>query len=416
MVALGVMAGCAITGPMEDDGAPPDGEDAPFEEPDTPETALAAQNFDRHNVLDTGSMTDAGAMTEAEIQAFLDMNPYGWTSVLANHVSNGRTAAQAFADAAQTHGINPLLLLTRVQVEQSLIGKTSASTSTLDKAMGCGCPDNQPCQSKYKGFDKQIDCAASKFRSYLDDMANGGTTVAGWGVGVTKTTLDGFSVTPVTEATAALYTYTPWVASAKLHAKIWALYTAHVGYTGPGGGMGGGGAGGGMGGGGMGGGGMGGGGTGGGGMGGGGMAPGPIDIVIEDDASANGPDADFQSSSSWISSSATPGHSGSGYQYRTTGASSDVASFRVHLDAAKTVVVEAWWTAGSNRASSAPFLIYDASGTHLGTSYANQQTNGGQWVELGTYNMTAGWNRIDLSRWTSSGTVVIADAVRVHEP
>ena len=216
LVAFGVMAGCAITGPTDDENGPDD--DAPFEEPETPETALAVQNFDRHNVLDTASMTDAGAMTEAEVQAFLDHNPYGWQSVLANTVSNGRTAAQAFVDAAQANGINPLVLLTRVQMEQSLIGKSSAPKSTLDKAMGCGCPDNQPCQSQYKGFDKQIDCAASKLRSYLDDMQNGGTTIAGWGVGISKKTLDNFTVTPVTEATAALYTYTPWVSAAQSHA------------------------------------------------------------------------------------------------------------------------------------------------------------------------------------------------------
>lgn len=393
------LAGCAITGPL-DEGEPGADADEPWPgEPETPETALAEANFDQNDVLDTASLEDADAMTAAEIQAFLDLNPYGWSSVLANHTSNGVTAAKAFADAAQQHGINPLVLLTRVQMEQSLIGKTSASNSTLDKAMGCGCPDNQPCSAQFKGFDKQVDCAASKLRSYLDDQAVTGTTVSGWGIGITKTTLDSFSVTPVNESTAALYTYTPWVSAAQLHAKIWALYTSYVGYTGPDP-----------------------------------SNPGPTDpdptdpepgptdpmapveIVIDDGPTQSDPKASYEASASWTTTSATPGHHGASYAYRTTGASSDLARFRFHLDAPTTVVIEGWWTEGQNRASSAPFLVYDPDDNHVGTSYADQRTDGSAWVELGTYTLPAGWNTVALSRWTSSGTVVIADAIRVREP
>ena len=34
-------------------------------------------------------------------------------------------------------------------------------------------------------------------------------------------------------------------------------------------------------------------------------------------------------------------------------------------------------------------------------------------IDLGTWDFTAGWNRVALSRWTTPGYVVIADAVRV---
>lgn len=389
--------GCAITGPEGDD------EDDVWHEPETAETRMAEATFNRHDVLDDASLTDADAMTVAEVQDFLENNPYGWQSVLATVVSNGVPASQAFVDAAQAHGINPLVLLTRVQLEQSLIGKTSASKATLDKAFGCGCPDNQPCAAKYKGFDKQLDCAASKFRDYLDDMADSGTTVAGWGVGITKKSLDQYFVTPVNQATAAIYTYTPWVSSAMNHTKIWAKYTAYVGYTGPS------------------------------------VIDEPentdppepedptepteptdpteptaLDVIIDDDPSANGPTAAFDASSSWTESSSTPGYQVNGYSYRSTGASSDLANFRVYLDEPAEVIVEAWWTQGANRASSAPFLVYDAQGNHLDTVHANQQQNGSQWVTLGSYAFTQGWNTVALSRWTSSGLVVVADAVRVR--
>ena len=79
------------------------------------------------------------------------------------------------------------------------------------------------------------------------------------------------------------------------------------------------------------------------------------------------------------------------------------------------MVVEAWWPAASDRSSSAPFIIFDGNGNQLDTVYVNQKSSGGQWVTLGTYNFTAGWNVVGLSRWTTPGSVVVADAVRFRE-
>ncbi len=42
-------------------------------------------------------------------------------------------------------------------------------------------------------------------------QGRGFPTVSGWSVNTTKTTLDQCAVTPQTNATAALYTYTPYV-------------------------------------------------------------------------------------------------------------------------------------------------------------------------------------------------------------
>ena len=44
----------------------------------------------------------------------------------------------------------------------------------------------------------------------------------------------------------------------------------------------------------------------------------------------------------------------------------------------------------------------------------NQQANGGKWNTLGTYSFTAGWNKVQLSRWTTTGFQVVADAVQVR--
>ena len=116
-------------------------------------------------------------------QAFLEATPYKNKSVLASYTSNGVSAAQAISNAAKKYQISPLLILTRAQMEQSLIGKTSASSKALNYAFGCGCPDNQACSTQWKGFDRQVDCMASHMRSYLDDLEGGGAAIAGWQVG-----------------------------------------------------------------------------------------------------------------------------------------------------------------------------------------------------------------------------------------
>ena len=57
---------------------------------------------------------------------------------------------------------------------------------------------------------------------------------------------------------------------------------------------------------------------------------------------------------------------------------------------------------------------WNAAGTKVGTVNANQQVNGGRWNTLGTFSFSAGWNKVQLSRWTTSGYYVIADAIQVR--
>jgi hypothetical protein len=115
-----------------------------------------------------------------------------------------------------------------------------------------------------------------------------------------------------------------------------------------------------------------------------------------------------------VSTSGTPGYYGSGYYFANTAATSAPATFWFYLPAAQTRTIDAWWTAGTNRASAAPFIAYNAAGTELGRRSVDQRGSGSQWVTLGTWNFSAGWNKVALSRWTTSGDVVIADAVRVR--
>jgi N-acetyl-anhydromuramyl-L-alanine amidase AmpD len=139
------------------------------------------------------------------------------------------------------------------------------------------------------------------------------------------------------------------------------------------------------------------------------------EIIVDSNNNNNDPNlAKMEVSANWTSSNATPGYYGTGYWWASTQAISDPAHFWFYLSAAATKTIDAWWTSGSNRSDSAPYLAYDASGTHLGTVRVNQQANGGKWNQLGSWSFSAGWNRISLSRWTTEGYVVIADAVRIR--
>jgi hypothetical protein len=124
--------------------------------------------------------------------------------------------------------------------------------------------------------------------------------------------------------------------------------------------------------------------------------------------------AKFQASGNWTLSSGTKEYYGKGYYYASTAAVTDPATFWFYLPVAQTRTVDAWWTTYSNRSSAAPYIAYDANGVELGRVSVDQKVKGGQWNQLGTWNFTAGWNKIVLSRWTTAGSYVIADAVKIR--
>lgn len=145
------------------------------------------------------------------------------------------------------------------------------------------------------------------------------------------------------------------------------------------------------------------------------MYPSASSIIIDSNNAGNNTSQGYiEVSANWISATSSPGYYGTGYYYASTQAVSDGATFWFYLPAAATRTIDAWWTSGSNRSATAPFVAYNASGAEVGRVSANQQLNGGKWNALGTWSFSAGWNRVVLSRWTTAGYVVIADAVRVR--
>lgn len=232
---LGLSGGVLVLGIMAACSAP-----APDEASRGASSAATERPFDRNNVLDDKSMRDSTAMTAADVQKFLNKTPWGTKSVLAGYTENGKTAAQIMAEQAKTHGINPLEMLVRVQMEQSLVYKTTAPASTIALAFGCGCPHSPVCSDKYRGFEAQADCAAGTLRRSMDKALTTSGTVSGWARNKSSITDDKITIIPKNAVTAALYTYTPWVGEhgggkagvggVSLHAQVWNRFAEAASY------------------------------------------------------------------------------------------------------------------------------------------------------------------------------------------
>lgn len=168
-----------------------------------------ASTFDRHDVLSDELFGDVTSLDAAAVQAFLEATPYDRRSWLADELVDGRPASEVIVEVAVGFELSPLMLLARLQVERSLIGKEARpSDHAVNYAMGCGCFDGAACDPDYKGFDTQLTCAAHTLRRWYDESAAG---TGHWRKDKTRRSEDDYAVTPVNHATASLYAYTPWV-------------------------------------------------------------------------------------------------------------------------------------------------------------------------------------------------------------
>lgn len=168
-------------------------------------------SFDRTNAMSDHEFTDAGSMSQPQIQSFLESKG----SVLSKPV-NGMLPSQAILDAANRNGINPKVLLARLQTEQGLISKKTATQKQLDWALGVGAYDSGNWNQNYKGFDKQVDGAARTMRKWYDDgkVKGGSMTMK----------IDGKTITTRNATTYSLYKYTPHFAGTQLN---WKVYTGY---------------------------------------------------------------------------------------------------------------------------------------------------------------------------------------------
>ncbi|MBU1148574.1 hypothetical protein KKI23_00620, partial [Patescibacteria group bacterium] len=177
-------------------------------------TSALAFSFNKNNLLSNSELMDWRSMSVSRVDSFLHRLGGYLASVSAvDQTGASKSAAQIIIEAGEKYQLNPKFFLTMIEKESGLVqSRKSDPFGLVDVALGFACPDGASCSLEHRGFAHQVDAAGDKVRNgYLQDLEEKNSTISGWGVGVTKTTVDGIEVTPENEATAALYTYNPWV-------------------------------------------------------------------------------------------------------------------------------------------------------------------------------------------------------------
>lgn len=220
---------------------------------EVPAEAAPVSGFQPGNIISDANFYDSGAMTTAQIQAFLnekvgrctigdrDREPgrpiYG--SVVAQkclsnstHTSvskpsnpyckafaakSNESAASLISRVASACGISPRVLLIMLEKEQSLVTDSWPTVRQFNVAMGYACPDSGPnnsanCNSNYFGFANQVYYGAWQLQVYKGNPGDFNyrpyqTNRIQWhentGCGTSQVYIENW-------ATASLYIYTPY--------------------------------------------------------------------------------------------------------------------------------------------------------------------------------------------------------------
>lgn len=200
-----------------------------------PAEAINAADFDPGYIISDELFYDGKAMTEAQIQSFLNarigtcnnsncLNIYKQTTqdrapserCLQGYKGAANESAARIIFKVQTScNISAKVILVTLQKEQSLVTSKSPSLSTLERAMGYYCPDDPTrpgwCNPIYGGFFNQVLNAAAQFQRYRLHPASYGHRIGTQNVRYHPTTSCGSrSVNIRNAATAGLYNYTPY--------------------------------------------------------------------------------------------------------------------------------------------------------------------------------------------------------------
>jgi hypothetical protein len=181
--------------------------------------------FDPNFIVSNAETEETSSWTADDVNSFLEAKGSGLAGMtFADTDGQTRRAADIIINASLKNSISPRFLLALIQREQSLVTDSFPTNGQLDWAAGFGvcdsCSKNDPALAKDKGFAVQIESAAASFRYYLD----GGNKSSGLRQCNVATVIDGIPVTPATDATAALYNYTPHVLAQINFWNIWQKY------------------------------------------------------------------------------------------------------------------------------------------------------------------------------------------------
>jgi cell wall-associated NlpC family hydrolase len=200
-------------------------------------TAAVPVHFDAGEIISDAVFYDTGAMTDAQIESFLQAQGAGCNgpSCLRNIRVDTETqaadrycaaypgaaaesAAAVIGKVSRACGVNPQVMLTTLQKESGLLDRTDPAANSYDAAWGWHCPDTGPggtanCDPAHAGFFRQAYGMAEQWARYRLDPGRyhyraGQTAEILWNV--TESGCGGAPVTIANTATASLYNYTPY--------------------------------------------------------------------------------------------------------------------------------------------------------------------------------------------------------------
>ena len=183
----------------------------------------ALAGFNPDYLISDKELTNTETMTLQEIDNFLKKQ----SGALAHYQTKDtdgqiKSAAEIIFNASQRYRINPQILITLLQKEQTLVTKKAEKTSQYDWATGFACYDARNPVEKFRGFARQVDRAAWRLRYFLEYphqfVFRPGQAYK----------ISGFLVLPQNLATAALYNYTPHLFGNKLFWQIWRAWFGKI--------------------------------------------------------------------------------------------------------------------------------------------------------------------------------------------
>ncbi|MCW4385049.1 hypothetical protein OH146_04590 [Salinibacterium sp. SYSU T00001] len=158
-----------------------------------PAEAADASLFTPGYIISDDNFYNGAAMTEAEIQNFLNaMAPgaCGANGCIKEYRQDTVSKPQYYSDTAgsvqctaytgaanesaariifkvqRACGISAKVILVTLQKERGLVTKTNPIPADFTVAMGMGCPDTAACDTNYYGFHNQVWSAARQFKAY----------------------------------------------------------------------------------------------------------------------------------------------------------------------------------------------------------------------------------------------------------
>jgi hypothetical protein len=204
----------------------------------TATNALSGSSFERGYIISDYLFYQKDAMTQAQIQTFLDSECPTHncidnlkTTTADRAASNmcptayagatNETTAAIIYKVEQSCGISAKVILVTLQKEEGLVTKQNPSSAALKIAMGYGCPDTAPCDSLYYGLFNQIYDASSQFKRYGLRTSDNVSFRTKYQIGVPyaiqyspNAACGTVKVTVQDMATTALYYYTPYTPDA----------------------------------------------------------------------------------------------------------------------------------------------------------------------------------------------------------